>query len=198
MEGAASIRGARLRHLPRITGLRTSHDRQHRDAPLPMILTSNQSFGTWGEVFGDRVIASAHPRSSAASCGEAEHPRQLLSAEGEAQGRTCPLAARRQHHSTGWGTLASKLGKIRRPLTPLRRSVAPAAKPAVVANQVSIRPLILSEPLPAIRSATPNALDQTEMRSPVGQRTVMYSRRSNTAAYVRVNRRLLTTSTHAI
>jgi DNA replication protein DnaC len=25
----------------------------------PMILTSNQSFGGWGEVFGDRVIASA-------------------------------------------------------------------------------------------------------------------------------------------
>jgi DNA replication protein DnaC len=25
----------------------------------PMILTSNQSFGSWGEVFGDRVIASA-------------------------------------------------------------------------------------------------------------------------------------------
>ena len=25
----------------------------------PMILTSNQSFGTWGEVFGDRVIATA-------------------------------------------------------------------------------------------------------------------------------------------
>ena len=25
----------------------------------PMILTSNQSFGTWGEVFGDRVLATA-------------------------------------------------------------------------------------------------------------------------------------------
>ena len=25
----------------------------------PMILTSNQSFGAWGDVFGDRVIASA-------------------------------------------------------------------------------------------------------------------------------------------
>ena len=25
----------------------------------PMILTSNQSFGSWGEVFGDRVIATA-------------------------------------------------------------------------------------------------------------------------------------------
>jgi len=25
----------------------------------PMILTSNQSFGSWGEVFGDRVIAAA-------------------------------------------------------------------------------------------------------------------------------------------
>ena len=25
----------------------------------PMILTSNQSFGNWGDVFGDRVIASA-------------------------------------------------------------------------------------------------------------------------------------------
>jgi DNA replication protein DnaC len=24
-----------------------------------MILTSNQSFGSWGEVFGDRVIATA-------------------------------------------------------------------------------------------------------------------------------------------
>ena len=33
-----------------------------------MILTSNQSFGSWGEIFGDRVIATAilerilHPR----------------------------------------------------------------------------------------------------------------------------------------
>ena len=25
----------------------------------PMILTSNQSFGSWGEIFGDRVIATA-------------------------------------------------------------------------------------------------------------------------------------------
>jgi DNA replication protein DnaC len=25
----------------------------------PMILTSNQSFGSWGDVFGDRVIAAA-------------------------------------------------------------------------------------------------------------------------------------------
>ncbi len=25
----------------------------------PMILTSNQSFGAWGEMFGDRVIATA-------------------------------------------------------------------------------------------------------------------------------------------
>ena len=25
----------------------------------PMILTSNQNFGSWGDVFGDRVIASA-------------------------------------------------------------------------------------------------------------------------------------------
>ena len=25
----------------------------------PVILTSNQSFGSWGEVFGDRVIATA-------------------------------------------------------------------------------------------------------------------------------------------
>ncbi|NMC34403.1 MAG: ATP-binding protein, partial [Veillonellaceae bacterium] len=25
----------------------------------PMILTSNQSFGSWGDVFGDRIIATA-------------------------------------------------------------------------------------------------------------------------------------------
>ena len=25
----------------------------------PMVLTSNQSFGAWGEVFGDRIIATA-------------------------------------------------------------------------------------------------------------------------------------------
>jgi DNA replication protein DnaC len=25
----------------------------------PMILTSNQSFGAWGKVFGDRIIATA-------------------------------------------------------------------------------------------------------------------------------------------
>jgi DNA replication protein DnaC len=30
-----------------------------RDEKGPMILTSNQSFGAWGEVFGDRVLATA-------------------------------------------------------------------------------------------------------------------------------------------
>ena len=29
-----------------------------RYEPGPMVLTSNQSFGAWGEVFGDRVVES--------------------------------------------------------------------------------------------------------------------------------------------
>lgn len=34
-------------------------EQQARRERGPMILTSNQSFGAWGEVFGDRVIATA-------------------------------------------------------------------------------------------------------------------------------------------
>ena len=59
----------------------------------PMILTSNQSFGSWGEVFGDRVIATAILDRILHHAITAQHPRQFLSAQGQAQGR--PRAPRR-------------------------------------------------------------------------------------------------------
>ena len=31
----------------------------HRSMNIGLILTSNQSFGSWGDVFGDRIIATA-------------------------------------------------------------------------------------------------------------------------------------------
>jgi DNA replication protein DnaC len=36
----------------------------------PMVLTSNQSFGSWGDVFGDRVIA----RRSSTACSITRSP----------------------------------------------------------------------------------------------------------------------------
>ena len=44
----------------------------------PMVLTSNQSFGAWGEVFGDRVIANGDPGPCAPSCHHHQHQGQLL------------------------------------------------------------------------------------------------------------------------
>ena len=69
----------------------------------PMILTSNQSFGSWGEVFGDRVIATGDPRPHPPSRHHPQHPRQLLPAQGQAQSR--PRPAGRGHELTpgGWG-----------------------------------------------------------------------------------------------
>ncbi len=55
----------------------------------PTILTSNQSFGRWGDVFGNRVIASAHPRPDAASRDDDQNPGRLLPLEGHAAGRSC-------------------------------------------------------------------------------------------------------------
>ena len=52
----------------------------------PMILTSNQSFGAWGEVFGDRVIATAILDRLTAPRRDHEHSRQLVPPEGQAQG----------------------------------------------------------------------------------------------------------------
>ena len=48
--------GARAVAAPLARPLRLISRRYERG---PMILTSNQSFGSWGDVFGDRVIASA-------------------------------------------------------------------------------------------------------------------------------------------
>jgi DNA replication protein DnaC len=56
----------------------------------PMILTSNQSFGSWGEVFGDRVIAHGRPRPDPPSRHHPEHPGQFVPAQGQAQGRPRP------------------------------------------------------------------------------------------------------------
>ena len=62
----------------------------------PMILTSNQSFGSWGDVFGDRVIATAILDRVLHHADHHQHPRQLLPAEGQAQSR--PRQAGRGHH----------------------------------------------------------------------------------------------------
>src|SRR5438445_833440 len=48
----ASTDGARARAA-------TSSEFCRRYERGPMILTSNQSFGSWGDVFGDRIIATA-------------------------------------------------------------------------------------------------------------------------------------------
>lgn len=45
-----------------------------------------------------------HPRPAAAPCRDDEHPRQLVPAQGQAQGRPAALT-RRQLFSTGWGNL---------------------------------------------------------------------------------------------
>src|SRR5438477_8181220 len=67
----------------------------------PMILTSNQSFGSGGDVFGDRVI-HGDPRSRPAPCDHHQHPRQLLPAKGQTQ--SWPRQAGRGHdHLTGGG-----------------------------------------------------------------------------------------------
>jgi hypothetical protein len=63
-----------------------------------------QSFGAWGEVFGDRVIATAILDRPATSRCHAEHPRQLQQAQGEAQGLIAPVL-RRRRIPTGWGSL---------------------------------------------------------------------------------------------
>ena len=50
----------------------------------PMILTSNQSFGSWGDVFGDGVIASAilnrtlHDATTISARGDSYRPRDKL------------------------------------------------------------------------------------------------------------------------
>lgn len=71
-----------------------------RDERGPMILTSNQSFAAWGEVFGERLIATAildrvlhHPH-------HAEHPRPLLPPQGQAQSRAGPGRRDRSHQLT--------------------------------------------------------------------------------------------------
>ena len=51
----------------------------------PMILTSNQSFGSWGDVFGDRVIASAILDRDPASRDDDQHPGRFVSAEGQVE-----------------------------------------------------------------------------------------------------------------
>lgn len=56
-----------------------------------MMLTSNQSFGSWGDVFGDRVIRLGHPRPRAAPLHHGQHQGRQLPAAREAQGRPAQI-----------------------------------------------------------------------------------------------------------
>jgi DNA replication protein DnaC len=60
-----------------------------------MILTSNQSFGAWGEVFGDRVIATAILDRLLHHAVTLNIPGNSW-AEGKAQGRPGAITRRRQ------------------------------------------------------------------------------------------------------
>ena len=55
-----------------------------------ILVTSNQSLGAWGEVFGDPVIASAILGPAAASRDDNQHQGRLVSAEGETARRATP------------------------------------------------------------------------------------------------------------
>jgi hypothetical protein len=93
-----------------------------------MIPTINRSVGAWGEVFGDRVSATAvldrmlHHAVTVNIRGSSYLPG------GQAPGRAGPLT-RRQRISTGWGNLNGHGWGIRRPLT-LVRAVAESAAAA--------------------------------------------------------------------
>ena len=70
----------------------------------PMILTSNQSLGSWGDLFGDRVIASAI--LDPASRDGDQHPGRFVSAEGQvdfSQSLLVPNAKRQPRpETTSW------------------------------------------------------------------------------------------------
>src|SRR5262249_54009051 len=70
----------------------------------PLVLTSNQAFGSWGR----RVRRSRHrrrdPRPRAAPRHHRQHPRQQLSVEGQAQGWTRPGGRRGRQLITGVGS----------------------------------------------------------------------------------------------
>jgi len=51
-----------------------------------IILTSNKSYGDWGSIFGDPIIATAIPGSAAAPFHDGQHPRGELSVKGSATG----------------------------------------------------------------------------------------------------------------
>ena len=57
----------------------------------PMILTSNQSFAAWGDVFGDRDRVITTAKSLAASGGAAQHSRQFLPPKREVEGPLGPI-----------------------------------------------------------------------------------------------------------
>ena len=52
-----------------------------------IILTSNKSYGEWGSIFGDPIIATAILDQPAASLHDGEHPRRKLSAQRATQSR---------------------------------------------------------------------------------------------------------------
>ncbi len=56
----------------------------------PMILTTNQSFGSWGEVFGRPGHCDRDSRPDPASRDHRQHPGQFVSAQREAEGRPRP------------------------------------------------------------------------------------------------------------
>ena len=52
-----------------------------------IILTSNKSYGEWGSIFGDPIIATAILDRLAASLDDGQHPRRELPAQGTPQSR---------------------------------------------------------------------------------------------------------------
>src|SRR5262245_59354651 len=61
-----------------------------------IILTSNQSLGAWGEVFGDR---HGRPRPPAAPLDHGQHPRRELPAAREAEGGPARAEGRRRRRA---------------------------------------------------------------------------------------------------
>ena len=76
----------------------------------PMILTSNQSFGHWGEVFGDRIIATAildrllHHAVTMNIRGNSNRLKDKLKAGSGA-------TSQRQFIPAGWGNLNDHTGE---------------------------------------------------------------------------------------
>jgi hypothetical protein len=79
-----------------------------------MILTSNQSFGAWGEVFGDRVIATAildrllHHAVTLNIRGNSYRLKEKLKAGLVRSHDNTAAARRRARCSTGWGNVVDE------------------------------------------------------------------------------------------